>query len=140
MQASQQEIIEAAEVAQAHAFISDLPDGYRTQIGERGVNLSCGQRQRIAIARAVIRNPSILILDEATSSIDALTENDIQKSVRRFMKGKTVFIVAHRFSTIVESDKIIVLDKGRVVEQGKIDDLLATKGKFFELWKDQQFF
>ena len=136
-QASQEEIIQAAEIAQAHSFISDLPDGYKTQIGERGFNFSCGQRQRIAIARAVIKKPSILILDEATSSVDALTENDIQKSVRRFMKGKTVFMVAHRFSTIIESDKIIVLDKGRIVEIGGHDDLLNKKGFYSNLYFEQ---
>ena len=135
--ASQQEIIQAAEIAQAHAFISALPGGYKTEIGERGFNFSCGQRQRIAIARAVIKDPSILILDEATSSVDALTENDIQKSIRRFMKGKTVFIVAHRFSTIIESDKIIVLDKGRIVEVGDHNYLLNKRGFYSSLYLEQ---
>ena len=137
MQASQQEIIQAAQTAQAHTFISALTDGYKTEIGERGFNLSCGQRQRIAIARAVIKNPSILILDEATSSVDALTENDIQKSIRRFMKGRTVFIVAHRFSTIIESDKIIVLDKGKIVEVGDHNYLLNKRGFYSSLYLEQ---
>lgn len=137
MQASRQEIIQAAKIARAHAFISALADGYKTEIGERGFNLSCGQRQRIAIARAVIKNPSILILDEATSSVDALTENDIQKSIRQSMKGKTVFTVAHRFSTIIESDTIIVLDKGRIVEMGGHNYLLNKRGFYSNLYLEQ---
>ena len=137
MQASQQEVIQAAQIAQAHTFISTLNDGYQTEIGERGFNLSCGQRQRVAIARAIIKDPSILILDEATSSVDALTENDIQKSIRQSMTGKTVFIVAHRFSTIIESDKIIVLDKGRIVEIGGHNYLLSKQGFYSSLYLEQ---
>ena len=136
-QASKEEIIQAAEIAQAHPFISALANGYKTEIGERGFNLSCGQRQRIAIARAMIKDPSILILDEATSSVDALTENDIQKSICRSMKGKTVFIVAHRFSTIIESDKIIVLDQGQIVEMGDHSNLLNKNGFYSNLYFEQ---
>ncbi|MBN1869181.1 MAG: ABC transporter ATP-binding protein [Candidatus Omnitrophica bacterium] len=136
-QASREDIVQAARIAQAHPFISELADGYKTEVGERGFNLSCGQRQRIAIARAVIKNPSLLILDEATSSVDALTENDIQRSIRRFMKGKTVFLVAHRFSTVMESDKILVLDKGRIVEAGGHNYLLNKRGFYSSLYLEQ---
>ncbi len=137
MEASRQEIIQAATIAQAHGFIMSLSNGYSTDIGERGVNLSCGQRQRIAIARAIIKNPSILILDEATSGVDALTENKIQESVRQQMAGKTVFIVAHRFSTIIGSDKIIVVDKGKIVEIGDHGYLLGRQGFYKQLYFEQ---
>jgi len=144
LEASQQEVMEAAQIAQAHAFISALPQGYQTEIGERGFNLSNGQRQRLAIARAIIKNPAILVLDEATSSVDALTENDIQKSIHQYMLGRTIFIVAHRFSTIMDADKIIVLDKGRIVEIGPHSDLLQNNGfyskLYFEQFKDKEEF
>lgn len=127
----------AAQIAQAHDFISRFKDGYFTQVGDRGTHLSSGQRQRIAIARAIMRQPSILILDEATSAVDAITENNIQKAIRRHMKGKTVFIVAHRFSTIMEADKIIVLDKGRIIEIGDHNYLLKRQGFYSKLYFEQ---
>ncbi|MFT5388315.1 MAG: ABC-type multidrug transport system fused ATPase/permease subunit, partial [Candidatus Omnitrophota bacterium] len=136
-EASALEVCEAAKIAQAHTFIMDLPEGYKTAIGERGFNLSCGQRQRIAIARAVIKNPAILILDEATSNVDALTENKIQEAIARHMRGKTVFIVAHRFSTIIDSDKIIVIDKGQIVEMGCHNYLLNKQGFYSTLYLEQ---
>ena len=135
--ASEEEIIQAAKAAQAHSFICQFPERYATQVGERGCQVSCGQRQRIAIARALLKNPSILILDEATSSVDALTENLIQKSIKASFQNQTVFVVAHRFSTIMEADKIIVLEKGRIVEVGIHSDLLNKKGLYSELYFEQ---
>lgn len=130
-------VIEAARAACADEFINKLPKGYFTEVGERGVYLSSGQRQRIAIARALLRNPSILILDEATSAVDALTENRIQESIRKIMRDKTVIIVAHRFSTIMEADKIIVLDKGKIVETGDHNYLLNKGGFYSNLYFEQ---
>ena len=126
-----------AALAQADDFIHSFKDGYMTQVGDRGRHLSSGQRQRIAIARALMRRPAILILDEATSALDAITENDIQDAIRRHMKGKTVFIVAHRFSTIMGADKIIVLDHGRIVEMGAHDALLKKHGFYSRLYWEQ---
>ena len=136
-QASGQDVLEAAQAARAHDFIAGLADGYRTQIGERGVNLSSGQRQRVAIARALLKEPAVLILDEATSSVDALTENELQRSLRRFMRGRTVLIVAHRFSTIIGCDRIVVMDRGRIVETGEHDDLLKKQGFYSTLYFEQ---
>lgn len=137
LEASLEEIMGAAKSACAHEFIDAFPQGYETMLEERGVNLSSGQRQRVAIARALIKNPSILILDEATSAVDALTENKIQKSIRGHMKGKTVFIVAHRFSTIMEADKIIILDQGKIVETGNHNYLLKKQGYYSSLYLEQ---
>ena len=135
--ASLKEIIAAATIAQAHDFITLLKDNYKTEIGERGVNLSGGQRQRLAIARAMVKDPSVLILDEATSSVDALTENAIQRSVRAAMRGKTVLTVAHRFSTIADCDRIIVMDEGRIIEAGAHHDLLKQHGYYSNLYFEQ---
>ncbi len=134
---SENQMREAAQIAQAENFIYNFPKRYRTQVGERGVRLSTGQRQRVAIARALARNPSILILDEATSAIDAMTENKVQQSVSHYLKGRTVFIVAHRFSTIMEADKIIVLEKGEVVEMGDHNYLLERQGFYSSLYFEQ---
>ncbi|MCI0602399.1 ABC transporter ATP-binding protein/permease [bacterium] len=130
------QIEEAAQSAYAHDFISRMPDGYSTKIGERGHRLSGGQRQRLALARAILRNPAILILDEATSELDAESEIAIQKALSEFTLHRTTFIIAHRFSTIRKADKIIVLEKGRIQEIGTHEDLLDSKGlyrKFHEL-------
>ncbi|MBU4333204.1 MAG: ABC transporter ATP-binding protein/permease [Candidatus Omnitrophica bacterium] len=135
--ASFEEIRKAAEIAQADEFINGLKDGYMTQVGDRGTLLSCGQRQRIAIARAILRKPSILILDEATSSLDAITENKIQGAVRQYMKDKTVLIVAHRFSSIMEADKIIVIDDGKIIEAGGHNYLLKRQGFYSSLYYEQ---
>lgn len=135
--ASYDELIKVTELAHIYSFISQLPEGFKTEIGERGLNLSSGQRQRIAIARALLKNPSILILDEATSAVDALTENAIQKSIREFMQDKTVIIVAHRFSTIMEADKIIVLNEGKIIEMGPHDYLLKKQGYYSNLYQEQ---
>jgi subfamily B ATP-binding cassette protein MsbA len=134
--ATPEEIEQAARAAYAHDFISALPNGYETKIGERGHMLSGGQRQRLALARAILRNPAILILDEATSELDAESEIAIQKALVEIMKNRTTFIIAHRFSTIRKADKIIVLENGKIQEIGKHDDLLDSQGlyrKFHEL-------
>ncbi|MBR1600099.1 MAG: ATP-binding cassette domain-containing protein, partial [Alphaproteobacteria bacterium] len=122
----------------ADDFIKELPKGYQTKVGEKGVKLSGGQRQRVAIARAILKNSPILLLDEATSALDSESENYIQKAMKKLMKDKTVIAIAHRLSTLKEMDRIIVLDKGKIIEQGKIEDLLKSGGQFQHLWEIQQ--
>lgn len=134
-EASNEEIQEAAKLANALEFILEMPEGFDTQLGDRGVRLSGGQRQRIAIARALLRNPEILILDEATSALDSVSERLIQDSLEKLSVGKTVIAIAHRLSTISKADKVVVLEQGRIVEQGKYQELLELKGK---LWKYHQ--
>ena len=138
LKAKQSEIEKAAKQAYADNFIKELPKGYQTKVGEKGVKLSGGQRQRVAIARAILKNSPILILDEATSALDSESENYIQKAMKKLMKGKTVIAIAHRLSTLKEMDRIIVLDKGKIIEQGKIEDLLKSGGQFQHLWEIQQ--
>lgn len=137
LHAKQSEIEQAAKKAYADEFIKTLPKGYQTPVGERGVKLSGGQRQRVAIARAILKNSPILILDEATSALDSEAENYIQKAMKNLMKNKTVIAIAHRLSTLKEMDRIIVLDKGKIIEQGKIEDLLESNGEFQHLWEIQ---
>jgi ATP-binding cassette, subfamily B, bacterial MsbA len=132
---SEEKMREAARMANALDFILDLPDGFNTKVGNRGLRLSGGQRQRIAIARALLRNPEILILDEATSALDSVTEKLIQDSLEKLSKGRTVIAIAHRLSTIANADKIVVLEQGRIVEQGKYNELLNQRGG---LWKYHQ--
>ena len=131
-QATNEEIQEAANQANALEFILEMPEGFDTQLGDRGVRLSGGQRQRIAIARALLRNPEILILDEATSALDSVSERLIQDSLEKLSVGKTVIAIAHRLSTISKADKVVVLEHGRIVEQGKYQELLEIKGKLWE--------
>jgi len=128
------EIVEAAKAAEAHEFITNLPEGYDTEVGERGVKLSGGQRQRISIARAVLKDPEILVLDEATSDVDTETEMLIQRSLDELTENRTTFAIAHRLSTIKDADKIVVLEDGRVVERGSHDELLGEDGLYAHLW------
>ncbi len=128
-------IVEAAEAAHAHRFISELPDGYDTVVGERGTELSGGQRQRLAIARALLRNPPILILDEATSALDSESERLVQDALERLLAGRTVFVIAHRLSTVQRADLTLVLDRGRIVERGTHAELLALGGLYRSLYE-----
>ncbi|HJN19143.1 MAG TPA: ABC transporter ATP-binding protein [Armatimonadota bacterium] len=132
-----EQVVEAAKAAQAHDFVEALPLGYDTEIGERGAKLSGGQRQRIAIARALLRDPRILILDEATSSLDAESEGAVQAAINRLLEGRTALIIAHRLSTIREADRILVMESGRVVEQGSHADLMASGGLYKALYETQ---
>ncbi len=137
LDASLEDVIAAAQIAEAHAFIEELPEGYETTVGERGQKLSGGQRQRISIARAVLKDPPILILDEATSSVDNETEAAIQRSMEKIAVGRTTIVIAHRLSTVRNADTIYVLDRGRLVEQGHHDDLVAARGVYDMLWRVQ---
>jgi ABC-type multidrug transport system fused ATPase/permease subunit len=135
---SEVEVIEAAKKANAHDFISKFPDGYDTLVGDKGMRLSGGEQQRIAIARAIIRNPEILFLDEATSSLDTISEKMVQKAIDTISKNCTTFLIAHRLSTVRSADTIHVLDEGRIVESGTHQDLLKKKGRYWELYKTQE--
>jgi len=136
--ASPSEIEEAARIAKIHDFIMGLPDGYHTRVGERGLKLSGGEKQRVAIARTILKRPQILLFDEATSALDTATEREIQKSLREVATGHTTLVIAHRLSTIVDADEIIVLDEGRIVERGKHAELLTHDGTYAVMWTRQQ--
>ena len=136
-EASEEKIVHAAKLAQAHTFIEKTPNGYNTLVGERGILLSGGEKQRIAIARALIRNPKILLLDEATSNLDAESEQLVQEALEKLMEGRTTLIIAHRLATIKKSDKIIVLDSGSVVDSGTHEELFKKEGLYRRLHKLQ---
>ena len=136
-EASYDKVIEAARAAKIHEFISNLPDGYDTTVGERGLKLSGGEKQRVGIARTLLKNPPILLLDEATSSLDTETENSIQDSLNKMLEDRTVITIAHRLSTIVKSDLIVVLENGEIVEQGTHIELLDLKRRYSKMWKRQ---
>ena len=131
-------MIEAAKTAELHSSIENWPQGYDTQVGERGLKLSGGEKQRVAIARAILKNSPILIFDEATSSLDSITENSIMNALDRATKGRTSILIAHRLSTVVNSDIIFVLDKGKVCEMGAHNELLSnTDSVYYKLWASQ---
>jgi ATP-binding cassette subfamily B protein len=133
-EASREEVEGAARAAKIHDFILSLPDGYQTTVGERGLKLSGGEKQRVGIARTLLKNPPILLLDEATSALDTQTESDIQQALREMGQGRTVITIAHRLSTIADSDRIVVLEAGRVIEEGTHDALLARGGRYAAMW------
>jgi ATP-binding cassette subfamily B protein len=133
-----EEIVEAAKIANAHHFILAKTDGYNTIVGERGNELSGGEKQRISIARAILHNPKILILDEATSSVDIETEKQIQEAISRLVKGRTTFAIAHRLSTLRNADRLVVLDEGKIVEVGNHAELMEKKGVFYKLVQTYQ--
>ena len=137
-QASEKEIYAAARSADIHDFIQELPDGYNTLVGERGLKLSGGEKQRVAIARAILKKPSIFFFDEATSALDSTTEKEIQKNLELISKNKTTLVIAHRLSTAADAHNIIVLDQGRIIEQGNHQELLELKGKYAEMWNKQK--
>ena len=138
MDATKAEIVEAAKQAKIHDFIESLPEGYDTTVGERGLKLSGGEKQRVAIARTLLKRPKIFLFDEATSALDTRTEKEIQENLREISKNKTTLIIAHRLSTIIDADEIIVLEKGKIVEKGNHQTLLKENGTYAAMWKRQQ--
>ena len=136
--AAPSEVEEAARLAAIHNFISDSPDGYNTRVGERGLKLSGGEKQRVAIARTILKNPDILIFDEATSALDSHTEREIQQSLKEVAADRTAIVIAHRLSTVIDADEIIVLEKGSIVEKGTHSELLAKNGSYASMWARQQ--
>ena len=136
--ASREEVIAAARAAHIHDFIESLPEQYNTRVGERGLKLSGGEKQRVAIARALLKNPPILIFDEATSALDSQTEKAIQTELEQVAVGRTTLIIAHRLSTVMNADEILVMDKGRIVERGRHQNLLDQQGHYAQMWRLQQ--
>jgi len=136
--ATREEVEEAARAAHIHDFILSLPDGYEAKVGERGLKLSGGEKQRVAIARAVLKNPSILIFDEATSALDSRTEQAIQAELALIAQGRTTLVIAHRLSTVMDADQILVMDRGRIIERGRHRGLLDAGGAYAQMWALQQ--
>jgi len=136
--ATREEVEQAARLARIHDFIMALPQGYDSTVGERGLKLSGGEKQRVAIARTILKNPSILLFDEATSALDTRTEQEIQRSLEEVSRGRTTVVIAHRLSTIINADEIVVLDRGRVAERGRHGELLARNGLYADMWRRQQ--
>ena len=136
-EATDEEVEAAARAANIHEFISVLPDGYETVVGERGYRLSGGEKQRVAIARALLKDPAVLILDEATSSVDSITERAIRDALERVTQGRTVLAIAHRLSTVLAADVVFVIENGRVVETGTHTELLAANGRYAQLYEQQ---
>jgi ATP-binding cassette subfamily B protein len=135
--ATEAEVVAAAKAAKIHDFVMALPEGYETPVGERGLKLSGGEKQRVGIARTLLKDPPILLLDEATSALDTQTERDIQDSLRAMGRGRTVITIAHRLSTIADADRIVVLEKGEIVEEGTHEELLAHGGRYSAMWARQ---
>jgi ATP-binding cassette subfamily B protein len=136
--ASEAEVVEAARAAHIHDFVESLPARYETMVGERGLKLSGGEKQRVAIARALLKNPRVLIFDEATSALDSKSEKAIQAELERISVGRTTLVIAHRLSTVMDADTILVLNHGRIVERGTHRDLLAAGGEYARMWALQQ--
>ena len=135
LDASKEEVMEAAKTAGVHEFIASLESGYNTQVGERGGNLSAGQRQLVCLARVILADPPILILDEATSNVDTNTERIMQESLRRLARNRTLLVIAHRLSTVTSADRIITLQQGRIIESGTHQELLANKGLYYQMFE-----
>jgi ATP-binding cassette subfamily B protein len=136
--ASTAEVERAAELAHIHDFVMGLPDKYETKVGERGLKLSGGEKQRVAIARTILKDPPILLFDEATSALDSHTEREIQDNLAEVSRDHTTLVIAHRLSTIIDADEIIVLDDGRIAERGRHEELLAAQGQYAAMWRRQQ--
>jgi len=137
-EASREEVLQAAKSAHIHHFIQSLPQGYETTVGERGLKLSGGEKQRVAIARAILKNPAILIFDEATSALDSHSEKAIQDELRNIAQNRTTLIIAHRLSTVVDAQQILVMDAGRIIERGTHRELLNQRGVYSQMWALQQ--
>ena len=135
--ASHKQVMDTAQKSYVAEFADDLPQGYQTYVGDKGVKLSGGQRQRVGIARAILKDSSILLLDEATSALDSKSEKYIQQSLQKIMEGKTVIAVAHRLSTLKNMDKIVVIENGKIIEEGSPKQLLKNQGKYAKLWNLQ---